>query len=92
MGTAKGANGKRLAILNYGDKRGYTLRKWRVSFNITQSDLAKRIGVSKQTYSVCWERHPEKIPIGKALMIAEIFGCALTDIKWERDLEEEANW
>ena len=38
---------------------------------ISQAQIAKNLGVSLSTY-IRWEQHPEKIPIGMGVKIAEL--------------------
>ena len=38
---------------------------------ISQAQIAKKLGVSLSTY-IRWEQHPEKIPIGMGVKIAEL--------------------
>ena len=56
-----------------------TLREWRRAKDISQEEIAKALGVHVNTYSA-WEKDSGKIPIGKALLIAEILGVQFDEI------------
>lgn len=45
--------------------------------------MAVRLGIHVNTYQN-WEAEPEKISIGNAKKIAEIFGVSLDDILFEK--------
>lgn len=52
------------------------IREFRKARNITQAQLAERLGVSQST--VCgWENETVKIPIDKLIALADLFDCAL---------------
>lgn len=60
-----------------------TVRAWRRAKEISQEDMAVRLGIHVNTYQN-WEAEPEKISIGNAKKIAEIFGVSLDDILFEK--------
>lgn len=66
-----------------------TLKEWRAKFNLTQSDVAKKIGVSIQTYGV-WENNLEIIKMGYATKLAEIFNCKLDDFLFTPEHENNS--
>lgn len=57
-----------------------TLRQVRRVQEITQEEMAKRLGVSKATYAA-WEKCPAKVQTGKLIQAVRILGCKLTDIR-----------
>lgn len=62
-----------------GDSLKYTLKELRAKHNLTQLDLAKKVGVSIQTYNA-WESDFGVIKISQANKIANILGVTLDDI------------
>ena len=60
-----------------------TLRAWRRAKEISQEDMAERLNVHVNTYQN-WESEPDKISIGNAKKIAEIFGVSLDEILFEK--------
>ena len=54
---------------------GRTLKEWRVNKDLTQLELAKKIGVPQSTYNA-WERNTDSIKVGNVLRI-----CNALDIK-----------
>ena len=60
-----------------------TVRAWRRAKEISQYDMAEMLGVHVNTYQN-WENEPDKISIGNAKKIAEIFGLSLDDILFEK--------
>ena len=64
-----------------------TLVAWRRARNISQKNLAKKIGVHINTY-IRWEKNPGKIPYDKALKTAEALGIELSDILLPSDITE----
>ena len=61
-----------------------TIRQWRRAKEITQEQMAERLDIHVGTYQN-WEESPEKISIGKAMQIAEIFGVTLDDITFRKE-------
>ena len=55
------------------------LKIFRIKSGLTQSDIAKLIGVSQQTYCD-WESDPSKIKVRYAARLAEIFNQSLDEI------------
>ena len=66
------------------DNRLYTLKSARVFRNMTQQELADKLGVHVNTYSD-WERHPEDLKIRNAKRIAEILDISANDIFFGSD-------
>lgn len=60
-----------------------TIRQWRRVQEITQEQMAEKLGIHINTYQN-WEEAPEKISIGKAIEIAKIFGVSLNDITFRK--------
>ncbi|QIK57801.1 helix-turn-helix domain-containing protein [Erysipelothrix sp. HDW6A] len=57
----------------------YTLKELRAKNNQSQTDVAKAVGVSVQTYC-SWEKDYNQIKIGNANKIANHFRVTLDDI------------
>lgn len=56
-----------------------TLRQMRRIREISQTEMAKRLGVAPGTY-VMWERCPAKIKTGRLIEICRILNCSVDDI------------
>ena len=56
-----------------------TLRQWRLARELTIDEMAAACGVHPNTYRA-WEEHPEKVSVGKAVMIAEALGASVDAI------------
>lgn len=61
-----------------------TIRQWRRAKEITQEQMAEKLGVHVNTYQN-WEESPGKISVTKAVQIAEIFGVTLDDILFQNE-------
>ncbi len=57
----------------------YTLKELRARKNMTQVEVAKKIGVSTQTYNA-WERDISNVAIGKVQALADFFGVTIGQI------------
>lgn len=58
-----------------------TVRQWRKAKEISQMKMADILQVHVNTY-VNWENCPEKIPVGKALEMAQIFDVPIDNISF----------
>lgn len=58
-----------------------SLRAWRRAKEISQSDMADRLGVHLNTYQN-WEKEPQKISISNAVKIAEILNVSMNEISF----------
>lgn len=67
-----------------------TLREWRKAKEISQQKIADSCGIHVNTY-IEWEKHPEKIPIGQAYVIALSMGVPLSDISFSPSLQNVDN-
>lgn len=56
-----------------------TLASARVNKGLTQTDVAKMLGVSIQTVSL-WERKPSIITISNAYKLAELYGVDIDNL------------
>ena len=56
-----------------------TVKQHRLIREISQEEMAEKVGVHVQTYRA-WEENPEKISIAKAKKIATAFGISINDI------------
>jgi len=56
-----------------------TLRQWRLAREISIDKMAQALEIHPNTYAA-WEQEPNKIPIGKAITIAEMLEVGLADI------------
>ena len=63
-----------------------SLRSWRRARNISQNEMATKLGVHVNTYQN-WENEPEKITIANGKKIAEILGLNMDDISFEKEEE-----
>ena len=57
----------------------FSLKELRARKNLTQSEVAKEIGVSAQTYNA-WERDVSNVAIGKVKALADFFGVTIGEI------------
>lgn len=57
----------------------HTLREWRRLKEVSQKELAGRLGVHPNTI-INWEEHPEKITAEKAGLVAGALGVKIDDI------------
>lgn len=57
----------------------YTLKELRARKNMTQTEVADKIGVSTQTYNA-WEKDISNVSIGKVCVLAEFFGVTIGEI------------
>lgn len=60
------------------------LKAARVNANLTQEDVAKMLGVSKNTI-VNYESYKSKPSIERAKVLADIFGMSVDDIVWSQE-------
>ena len=58
----------------------YTIRELRARYNKNQSEVAKDLGVSPQTYCA-WEKDISNVGISKVVAIAKYYGVKLSEIK-----------
>lgn len=58
----------------------YSLKELRARKNWTQKETAERLGISVQTYNA-WEKDISRIAVGKVLVVADLFGVELSEIK-----------
>ena len=63
---------------------GLTMKQWRLVKGLTQDYMAARCEVHRNTYAD-WEDNPGKVPVGKALIIAETFGESINDVFFSAD-------
>lgn len=61
-----------------------TIRQWRRAKEITQEQMAERLGIHVNTYQN-WEEAPGKISVTKAVEIAEILGITINDIVFQSE-------
>lgn len=55
------------------------LRVFRAKHNLTQGELAERLGVSRQTVNAIeTEKYDPSLPL--AFKIADVFGCRIEDV------------
>ena len=66
-------------------KMGNQLRELRKKANITQAELAVRLGITQGSISL-WESGETKPDVENLLKISELFGCTVDSLlKGERD-------
>lgn len=64
-----------------------TLRQWRRAKEITQHEMADKLGIHVMTYQN-WEKEPGKISISNAVNIANILGLTVDDIDFVKEDQE----
>lgn len=57
----------------------FTLKELRARKNLTQSEVAYKIGVSPQTYNA-WEKNISNVSISKVKALADFFGVTIGEI------------
>ena len=57
------------------------LRAWRRAKNISQIDMADKLGIHVNTYQN-WEKKPESISISNAVRIAKILDVSISEISF----------
>lgn len=57
----------------------YSLKELRARKNMTQQEIADKIGVSVQTYNA-WEKDVSNVAIGKVKALADFFEVAIGEI------------
>jgi transcriptional regulator with XRE-family HTH domain len=62
----------------------YTLKELRARKCWTQKETAERLGISVQTYNA-WEKDISRIAVGKVLVLADVLGVKLSEIKIKND-------
>jgi transcriptional regulator with XRE-family HTH domain len=61
-----------------------TVRQWRKAREMTQEQMAEKLGVHMNTY-MNWEKDPGKISIANAKAISEILEVPLDDIVFQTE-------
>lgn len=64
----------------------YTVKELRARKNLTQAQIAEKLGVSVQTYNA-WEKDISKVAIGKVEALAEIYGVTIGEIFLPKDMK-----
>lgn len=59
----------------------YRLKELRARYDLTQVDMAKKLGVAPLTY-YRWEKDPKKVRFDKVAEIASILRVNITDIQF----------
>lgn len=72
------------------EKQRYSLRELRARHNLTQGDMAKKIGISLTTYNY-WENNFGNLSVNKANMVASILGVTLDEIFFADSLESKSS-
>lgn len=66
----------------------YTLKELRARFNLSQKELADKIGVSPQT--ICaWEKDPGRMRVYRIQALCDIFGVRIDEIFVPTDTKKE---
>lgn len=58
----------------------FSLKELRARKNMTQTDVAKAIGVSTQAYNA-WEKDLSKVQFSKVVALANLFEVQLSELK-----------
>lgn len=61
-------------------KRILTLKEWRMLLDITQEEMAQKLGIHPNTYRR-YEIHPEEIRIGTVIRICDVLGIKTSELK-----------
>jgi len=56
-----------------------SLKQARLLADLTQKEVAQKLGVHRQTY-MKWERNADEMPVGKAKQFAKIVGRSIDEI------------
>jgi transcriptional regulator with XRE-family HTH domain len=60
------------------------LRKIRRALDMTQAELARRLGVTKE--AVCrWEKGKGNPPLARVMQIAKVLNCTVNDLIGEKE-------
>lgn len=65
-----------------------TVREWRRAKEISQAEMAKRLGVHVNTYQN-WEKKPKTITIENGVKIAKALEVPMNDIDFSVDEDED---
>lgn len=57
----------------------YSLKELRARKNMTQAEVACKLGITTQTYNA-WEKNVSNVSIGKVNALAELFGVTIGEI------------
>ena len=69
---------------------GDNIRKYRKENNISQEDLAEKLGVTRQSISL-WENNQTQPSIDNIIAIAKVFGLSTDDLLLSTTEEQEEN-
>lgn len=58
-----------------------SLKSARINANLTQKEVASELKISKHTL-LNWEKGKNKIPYASLLVLCDLYGCTLNDIKY----------
>lgn len=61
----------------------YTLKELRARKNKTQTEAARDLGISTQTYNA-WEQDLSNVGISKVHALAKYYGVTISEIEWEK--------
>ena len=65
-----------------GENVRITVKQARIGADMTQEDMARKLGVATSTYSR-WETDPTRMKIRDVVRIADITGVEVSDLKME---------
>jgi|GEM_PF-5550911 Predicted transcriptional regulators len=60
----------------------FSVRQARLISELTQKEIAERLGVHRQTY-MRWEYNPSEMPVGKAIQFSKMVNRSLDEIFFE---------
>lgn len=63
---------------------GLSLKQWRLAKEISQTEMATKCGVHRNTYAA-WEENPDEISIGNAKIIARVLRESVDTIFFNGD-------
>ena len=61
-----------------------TLKAARINAGLTQSQVREATGIHPNSLTK-YEKYESKVEIKRALMLCELYGCCVDDIKWSED-------
>ena len=63
---------------------GLSVKQWRLAKGISQTEMAMKCGVHRNTYAA-WEENPDDISVGNAKIIAKALGESVDTIFFKNE-------
>ena len=61
-----------------------TFKGLRASANLTQAELAEKVGISVHTAKLA-DKNPDRLPTAVSVKLCEFYGVSFDDILWTND-------